>query len=115
MNQSDSPRAITIIEDYITKPLTRVFGTRVDRNLMFRMLGGMYQVRIRDEGSVPSSYALLVRWSREKEDWVTMSIRKPSEWGISAIQKPFNVKIYAPLEDELIDMAERFEEELRDL
>jgi hypothetical protein len=114
---------ISVLEDFITPPsVGGRFGARVDRSLMFRAKGGIFQVRIRDDGPIQSSYALLVRWSREREDWVTLSIRKPSEWGLCAVggangsgSAKHDREFYKPAEDDLIALALDFEDSLQDI
>jgi len=106
---------IEVIDDHITRPRDGRFGARTERNLVFRARDSLYQIRIRDDGDSPTSYALLARWSSRKDDWVIISSRKPAEMGISARGREFSEEIYRPIEDELIDVALAFEDSLHDI
>jgi hypothetical protein len=106
---------IEVIDDHITRPKDGRFGARTERNLVFRARDSLYQIRIRDDGDSPTSYALLARWSTRRDDWVIISSRKPAEMGISARGREFSEEIYRPIEDELIDVALAFEDSLHDI
>lgn len=98
------------IDDYITAPThDGRFASVVERNLVFEADGTVYQIRL--QRSAQHDYALLNRWSAGKEDWSIVAKRRPSDYGIQGyFPARFDPDAFKDVEDDLIEMAYRFEE-----
>lgn len=98
------------IDDYITAPLPNgAFAPVVERNLVFEADGTVFQIRL--QRSAQHDYALLNRWSAGKEDWSIVAKRRPSDYGIQGyFPARFDPDAFKDVEDDLIDLAYRFEE-----
>ena len=98
-----------LIDDYITEPTKfGAFANVVERNVVFEAEGAVFQVRL--QRSAQHDYALLNRWSAGKEDWSIVAKRRPSEYGIQGYgPNKFDPEAFAPVINDLIDMAYDFE------
>lgn len=98
------------IDDYVTQATpSGQFASVVERNFVFAANGTLFQVRI--QRSAQHDYALLNRWSAHKEDWSIVAKRRPSEYGIQGhYPARFDRDAFAPVIDDLVDMAYDFEE-----